>query len=259
MDWVKLVTLAGSIGMVITAIMELYHRLLKDRRNDALERAKIVHEELLKEIRRLIEHVEKVSDPYLVIIGKLRQELYLDLLLSSKTKKEMKKLKELAERYGMMGHITERLVTQTIEENVDDHLKNTNKKMELEKLEIGAFGNLKALFSLFLSSFIKIAVIKEKEDIDTGWFEKTKPDFSKKLNDIIEGDDSLIKFFKYLNQDLKNEDAIVFLKEERRKLLSQAEKTKVMLEKEKKKLTSWYSFLYGSGDKIKLEEIRKEK
>ena len=236
--------------MVITAIMELYHRLLKDRRNDALERAKIVHEELLKEIRRLIEHVEKVSDPYLVIIGKLRQELYLDLLLSSKTKKEMKKLKELAERYRMMGHITERLVTQTIEESVDDYLKNTNKKMD---------GDLKNIFTSrrYTSIFINLVVIN-KEDIDTRWFEKKDPNFSKRINDNIESEDSLINFFKDLDQKIKSEYAIVFLKKERRKLLSQAEKIKVMLEKEKKKLTSFYSFWYGSGDKIKIDNLKKK-
>lgn len=247
MDWVKIGTLAGSIGI---AIMELYHRLLKDRMNVALKREEIIHEELLKEIKRLIVEVEKVSDPYLVNIRKLRQESYLDLLLSSKIKKEMKKLKELAERYGMMGHITERLVTQTIEESVDDYLKNTNKKMDVY---------LKENFALnFTSSFIKIAVTN-KEDIDTRWFEKIKQYFSKNLNDNIENEDSLIKFSKDLNQKIKSEDAIVFLKEERKKLDSQAKKIKGMLEKEKKKLTSWYSFWYGSREiRLKIDNFEKK-
>ena len=163
-------------------------------------------------------------------------------------------------KYGDMGHIAQRIIYHIIEKNVNKFLNNSNENIIQDRLQIDShiFYNLTEIFDhYFAEDFLKISVLKNME-FDTSWLEKRESSVYSILTENIVHGDSLVDFLRNIDSELKEEVSIKYLRIQRSELLLKIEEFCKILNKENKKLTSWYSFLYGSGNKILLDEIKSQ-
>lgn len=261
----------ATVGLLLVGIVGLYLKFEPPRSKDARKRARLIHEKLLERLMLLEDLVEKIQYPH---CGKRNNTIYswnnfnlkeIDnedcskLLINKKTKDELLELREKVKKYGDIGGIVVKIIPSIIEQNINKYLKNTNTVLIESNpglyINGNEYNNLLNIFSDYFEYEILKTVVLEDADLDRVWLENIKPDVYSEINGAIIHPESLGMFLKELNKDLKSNSSIRMLRESIEIVLLKIEEFKKLLESEKKKLTSHYGFVYGSGNKNLLEKM----
>lgn len=263
----------ATVGLFLVGIVTLYLLFEPPRSKDARNRARLVHDKLLKCLRKLEYNVENIMFPHLGDINNtvyswkkfnleiLDNEKHSKLLIKEETKEKLSKLKENVVEYGKAGSLVAELIPSKIREKINAHLKNTNSVLSESNngiyIDNIAYNNL---FDIFFSIDFEYAVLKAvvsgNVNLDRNWLETINPNVYREINDAILYSESLGTFLIELDKDLNSQVPIEMLKDTRKTLLSHIYELKKLLESEKENLTSFYGFLYRSGNKKLLEEIQ---
>jgi len=224
---------------------------IPDRRDGAINRVRYVYRPLLSEVNRVIGDIQSLK----ATLFHLDSDSYLNLLISNREQIEL--ASKACERYRDMLLIAKDVVEKKIRKIAERKLKNLEGKMKDEELKIAntwkspsEFFAYKDMLLMFMERCI------EGNKISYSWFEESYPRYAEELQLLISNTgDSLNIFFNTMNNELKKDSSLLFLREEMEKALNEAERVRGILDNHVKKLKSWYGVLYGWGDKEKLEEL----